>query len=46
VLGAEIYHRKTLAPSQFQRFTMDCGALVFRTSRQWLERIGMNGERK
>jgi hypothetical protein len=46
VLGAEIYHRKTLAPPQCQRFTMDGGALVCWTGRQWLERIGINGERK
>jgi hypothetical protein len=27
-LGAENDDRKTMAPPQFHRFTMDCGALV------------------
>jgi hypothetical protein len=46
VLGVEISNRKTLAPPQFQRFTSDCGALVFWTGGKWLKRIGVMETRK
>jgi hypothetical protein len=46
VLGVEIDNRKTLAPSQLQSFTSDCGALVFWTGRKRLEPIGIMEKRK
>jgi hypothetical protein len=45
VLGVENYNRKTLAPPRFQRFTSDCGALLFWTGRKRLERIGVMEKR-
>jgi hypothetical protein len=34
-----------LAPPRFQRFTSDCGALLFWTGRKRLERIGVMEKR-
>jgi hypothetical protein len=42
---AENCNRKTLAPPRFQRFTSDCGALLFWTGRKRLERIGVMEKR-